>query len=434
MKVLISAFACEPGKGSEPGVGWNIASQLAKHHDVTVITSIEHRDHTLRYMREHGLTELPFRIHYHGSALLNRIMVRIPHHLGYNLYALCWYRTVGKVMRKLNREHHFDLAHHLTWATFKYYDPICELGIPYVIGPVGGGEMAPKGFDEYYSPLNSLMERIRALHFRRMCGNRRIRNMLDGASRIVATTPETASAIRRITSTNCMVMQAIGVDEHQIASASETGGGAARSRNLTASDTVNVLFLGEMKYWKGIDVLIRTAFHLARVFTGTDFHFNIVGGGHDIQEFRNKVKALSLETMFTFYGRVNHDTALAMYADNDIFFYPSYHDSGALVVYEAMANRLPVLVLNTGGPGYNVHNGIGFKVNPERSIDTTARHCADTLRHMAGMILDGTMSSVEDAAIKYLQDECLWSQRADALSHIYRQSITGDDHARSADD
>src|SRR6267143_6192337 len=38
LKVLISAYACEPGKGSEPEVGWQLALQMAKFHDITVVT------------------------------------------------------------------------------------------------------------------------------------------------------------------------------------------------------------------------------------------------------------------------------------------------------------------------------------------------------------------------------------------------------------
>ena len=38
MKVLLSAFACAPYRGSEPGVGWNWAMALAKYNDVVVLT------------------------------------------------------------------------------------------------------------------------------------------------------------------------------------------------------------------------------------------------------------------------------------------------------------------------------------------------------------------------------------------------------------
>ena len=38
MKVLISAYSCEPGRGSERGVGWNVAREVARRHEVWVLT------------------------------------------------------------------------------------------------------------------------------------------------------------------------------------------------------------------------------------------------------------------------------------------------------------------------------------------------------------------------------------------------------------
>src|SRR6187401_1312301 len=38
-RVLVSAYAVSPARGSEPGMGWNICSRLARHHDVTVLCS-----------------------------------------------------------------------------------------------------------------------------------------------------------------------------------------------------------------------------------------------------------------------------------------------------------------------------------------------------------------------------------------------------------
>ncbi|WP_435021537.1 hypothetical protein [Nostoc sp. CALU 1950] len=43
LKILICAYACEPGKGSEPGVGWNVAREVSKYHQIWVLTSNCHR-------------------------------------------------------------------------------------------------------------------------------------------------------------------------------------------------------------------------------------------------------------------------------------------------------------------------------------------------------------------------------------------------------
>ena len=38
MRILHSSYACYPGAGSEPGVGWNMALETSKYHEVWVVT------------------------------------------------------------------------------------------------------------------------------------------------------------------------------------------------------------------------------------------------------------------------------------------------------------------------------------------------------------------------------------------------------------
>lgn len=43
LKVLISAYACNPYKGSELGVGWGWVNAIAEHHDLSVMVAEYHR-------------------------------------------------------------------------------------------------------------------------------------------------------------------------------------------------------------------------------------------------------------------------------------------------------------------------------------------------------------------------------------------------------
>ena len=38
LKLLVSAYACCPNRGSEPGMGWNFVTGLSEFHEVHVIT------------------------------------------------------------------------------------------------------------------------------------------------------------------------------------------------------------------------------------------------------------------------------------------------------------------------------------------------------------------------------------------------------------
>src|SRR5438105_11898489 len=37
-KVLLCAYSCEPGRGSEPGIGWNVLRALSERNDVWLLT------------------------------------------------------------------------------------------------------------------------------------------------------------------------------------------------------------------------------------------------------------------------------------------------------------------------------------------------------------------------------------------------------------
>ena len=59
MRILLSAFACDPNEGSEAGVGWAWAYHLAKAgHEVCVLTRDYHRPVIEDKLRELDPSEL----------------------------------------------------------------------------------------------------------------------------------------------------------------------------------------------------------------------------------------------------------------------------------------------------------------------------------------------------------------------------------------
>ena len=53
MKILISAYTCETGRGSEGEIGWRLAHALAAKHEVTVLTRANLRDVHEESFKEH---------------------------------------------------------------------------------------------------------------------------------------------------------------------------------------------------------------------------------------------------------------------------------------------------------------------------------------------------------------------------------------------
>ena len=143
LKVLVSAFYCEPGKGSEEGVGWNMAREIARHHEVWTLTRLKNRRSIEAEMSRVPVPRLHFV--YCDLPSWGRWWAR-GQLLEWHLYYYLWQIYIYFVARRLHREVRFDLLHHVTFV--KYWIPsfLALLPVPFVWGPVGGGESAPRSF------------------------------------------------------------------------------------------------------------------------------------------------------------------------------------------------------------------------------------------------------------------------------------------------
>ena len=160
MKILISAYACEPNIGSEQGIGWNWSHEIARRgHQVWVITRKNNRKVIEDYFSKHanipGLTyvyyDLPEKI-----TTLKPLM-------GVYIYYELWQRGIVSLAKKLENKENFDLVHHLTFGVFRQNTFLYKLRKPLYIGPVGGGEITPKFLNRSLPLRQKLFEQLRHL-------------------------------------------------------------------------------------------------------------------------------------------------------------------------------------------------------------------------------------------------------------------------------
>ena len=123
MRVLLSAYSCFPNAGSEPGLGWGLATHLSDRFDVTVLTSSRNRDRI-----EPNLSELqrPVRFVYVESGTETRSPTGPGPLVGGrsltgDLFVMAeyvrWQRTALRVAQDLHSKHNFDLVHHVTFVS-----------------------------------------------------------------------------------------------------------------------------------------------------------------------------------------------------------------------------------------------------------------------------------------------------------------------------
>ena len=350
MKILLSAYACEPNKGSEPEVGWNWAIELAKlGHDVWVITRANNQ-HSI----EKELIQYPSRanlhfIYYDLPAWVIRLK-RLPG--GIYLYYSVWQFGAYKLVKKIHTSLNFDIVHHVTFVSIRFPSFMGGLKTRFILGPVAGGEAAPRRLRAGYPMRGVILDLLRdgANCFIRF--DPLIRSTLNKAETIFVTSDQTKKLIPPKFHSKTKVKLAIGLSdkwhEQQDRIASKT------------SEKFKILFVGRFLYWKGMHLGLRAIAEVAKQFP--DIHLTMVGEGPEESDWKKQAQQLGIASKTEWIPWLSKQDLIKSYQTHHLFLFPSLHDSGGMVIIEALAQGLPVVCLDLGGPGVIIDNSCGIKI------------------------------------------------------------------------
>lgn len=115
------------------------------------------------------------------------------------------------------------------------------------------------------------------------------------------------------------------------------------STRALVENPTDLLFVGELRKLKGVDVLLRAISVLPQPNETT---LTIVGEGRDETAFRKLTSELGLEKRVKFVGRKPIHEALAL---GKILVMPSRHESLPYVVLETVAAGVPIIASSVGG-------------------------------------------------------------------------------------
>ena len=351
MKILLSAYACEPDKGSEPGVGWNWALALDRlGYDVHVITRSNNRE---AIERIHDSSQSRLKFNYYDLPAWARFWKHWPG--GIYLYYVLWQLGAYRCAKRLHARERFDLVHHITFVSFRQPSFMGGLGIPFIFGPVGGGESMPRQFHRALPLPYRVAERFRNAGNFLASIDPMMRYTYSRASLIACTTDETMRAVPVRFRDKCVVQRAIGIDELRIGRSAGAAGVVQ-----THEEPVQFLFVGRLLYWKGLHLALRS---LARVSQDVpNVRLRIIGEGTEAGWFKSVAEDAKVSELVEWIPPRPQQEIWQEYRRSIGFVFPSLHDSGGMVVLEALAAGLPVICLNLGGPGTIVNPSCGFRV------------------------------------------------------------------------
>ena len=397
LKILISAYACEPGKGSEPEVGWQWALQAARFHEVTVLTRANNRANIEADLEKVAPAMRP-RFVYHD---LPGPVLALKRRLGWHAFYLrLWHRSARAVVRRLIEETRFDLLHHLTWTGFRYPVAVNAQGVPWIWGPVGGIEETPTSLLPWSHPTTAFGELLRNTSNAAQSRASALSQRLRDAALVLAATRETERVFAPL-SVPVRLLPMAGLDLRDY---------PAREPRREAG--LRLVFAGRLVLWKGIDLALH-----ALAASETQATLTFIGAGPGLGSARMLAARLGLASRVEFRGTLTRTATVAALAEFDAFLFPSLHDSGGFAVLEAMACGLPVICLDAGGPALAVDETCGVKVPLTSRAEVVARLAAAIRGYASDPELRSRHGSAARARVAAEFD---WQRKGEALDAIYR--------------
>jgi glycosyltransferase involved in cell wall biosynthesis len=333
MKIVVFAYACEPGSGSEPGAGWAFARMLARTGDTWVLTRSNNREAI-----ERGLAGLPehdrLRFVYVDLPSWARMWKRGTR--GVLLYSVLWQWAALRRARRIEPPEGWDLTWHATLANAWLGSVAPLAGRPAVLGPVGGGVSVPLRAYPALGLRGIVSELVRT-GVRGTCryANPLARLAWRRSDLILTQNPETRDWFPRRHRAKAIVFPhvALGPDAAWSAAGARTTGGIRTA-----------VFAGRLLPWKGVWLAMSAVAKLP-VWT-----LEVLGSGKDRPRLEALAAKLGVADRVIFRGQLPRAEALEVIRRADAFLFPSLREEAGWAVAEAIAAGLPTISLARGGP------------------------------------------------------------------------------------
>ena len=418
LKVLISAYACNPYKGSEEGVGWGWVTAIARSHDVCVLTAHYHREDIERALAEDSdlrsrarFVYVPSRPwHYRPTAgwkiIENSVLKPIM-----NLSYAMWQKDAYKVGRALHEQTPFDLVHLVTYVGFRFPGRLWKLDVPFVWGPIGGLENIPwrilPMMGVYGAAYHAAWNTVNTMQKLFLRSTKKAMHKASGA--IISATAGIQREIRRWYAEDSEVICEIGPPPDIAGEHSERQPGQPLRISWSAVHEPR----------KALPLLLRS---LAKLPDGLDWRLDILGQGPCTPGWRKMARKLEIDSKCMWKGWVSRGESVKTIHNSHVFVITSIKDLTSTVLLEALAQGVPVLCLDHCGFRNVVNETCGVKVpvtTPKRVISDLA----GAITALAGD--EPKRRRLAQGALRRIGD-FTWDKKADAINAIYERAVSGE--------
>jgi glycosyltransferase involved in cell wall biosynthesis len=347
MRILFCNYEYPPLGGGGGVINGLLAQELAKRHDVTVLTSralglpAESIENGVKIVR----TPVFYRRHEAVASLSSMLT-----------FVLSGLRTGKKL---LSREGYDVINTHFVLPSGPVGDGLARFaGIPNVLTLHGGDLYDPS---KIFSPHQHL------------CLRMWVRFLLRRSDIVIGQSKNTLDNMRRYYTPEIEGLQVpLGIRRHPVPPASRSSYGFSENAIL-------LITVGRLIARKQVRHLLKVL-HLLR---DEPLHLLVVGSGPQESALKKIASNLSLQDRVHFLGQVEETEKFGLLRMADVYISASQHEGFGLVFLEAMSAGLPIVCYDHGGQTDFLANGLTGYLLPLDDLNALAASCRTLVRDRA---------------------------------------------------
>lgn len=333
-KIFVSAYACEPGLGSEIGVGWHWVLEMSRYFELWVLTRESNRPTIEPWIAAHPEYSC---IHFLYFDLPKWARFWKKGLRGVRTYYNIWQYCTNSIVKRTMRENDIKIFHHLTYGNMLWKVSSYGQKQFFVWGPVGGLETIPAEYSRRYTGKARIIEWVRRAAIKLLPLNLGFKKRCRNADLMLCKTEITRNLIPESQRHKSVLFTDVAVED--VAKAFE--------EQAACNDKIEYITVGRLDAWRGFDLVIESFARVAQ--NNPNMHLTIVGKGSDKERLQALAKECGVEGQITFTGKVDMNEYYRLLAAADVVINASLKEGAVTVSFDTMAMGKPLICLDTTG-------------------------------------------------------------------------------------
>ena len=334
-KIFVSAYACEPGLGSEIGVGWHWVLEMSKHFDLWVLTRRSNQ-HTIEPWIAKHPEYSHIRFLYFDLPKWARFWKKGLR--GVRTYYNIWQWLTNGIVRRTMQENDIRIFHHLTYGNVLWKVSSYGQKQFFIWGPAGGVETIPEEYSRLYPRKMQLVERLRRAVAGNLKFNSGFKRRCKNADLILCKTDILRQHIPAHYRDKAILFTDVAVDN--LLEAPTITESAPEKR-------VEFITVGRLDPWRGFDLAIE-AFAKATE-KNANIHLTVIGKGADKERLNALIAKLNMTDKVTMTGAVSMERYQEYMRNCDVVVNASLKEGAVTVSFDSMAMGKPLICIDTTG-------------------------------------------------------------------------------------